>query len=719
MGMLDALVSWSLRNRAMVLLMTFVLVGLGVRAALRLPIDAVPDVTNVQVQVITTAPALSPLEIEKYVSIPVERSMSGIPHVTETRSLSKYGFSLVTVVFEDDVDIWFARQLVGERMSEAREAVGGGLGVPELGPVSSALGEIYQFTVRNDALDAMQIEEMLDWEIAPQLRSVPGVVELNTQGGFDRQYSVTLDPVEMQALGLTIAEVVEAIERSNANAGGGYLEHAGEQIVIGTSGLIGSLEDLERVVLGATPQGAPITVGMVGEVGFGAALRHGAVSMNGEGEVVIGVVMMTIGANARVVTAAVERKLGELQASMPEGTRIEPFYDRAELVERTIRTVARNLGEGALLVILVLLLLLGDLRAGLVVALTIPLSMAFAVICMDLLGMSGNLMSLGAIDFGLIVDGAVIVVENVARRLGEARAQGGRVDAATRNEIVRTATLEVRRATVFGEAVVAIVYVPILALRGLEGKMFQPMAMVVLLALAGAFVLSLSVVPVLASLVLRPRAAHDTVLLRVIARAYRPVLALALRHRVIVLVLAIAALVSGGVLARRLGAEFVPTLDEGDLLIEARNLPAVGLEQSLAIQQRLQRTLAQIPEVGHVVSKIGAPEIPSDGMGINQTDVFISLAARDDWREGLTKDALGDEIGELVEAAVPDAGAALSQPIQMRQNEVLAGIRSDIGIVVYGPQFAELQRIAGEVGRAVADIPGVDGLQIEQLSGLN
>ncbi len=718
MGFLDALVSWSLRSRALVLLMTLLLVGLGGRAALHLPIDAVPDVTNVQVQIITTAPALSPLEIEKYVSIPVERSMSGIPKVTEIRSLSKYGISLVTVVFEDDTDIWFARQLVGERMSAARAAVGDGFGEPELGPVSTALGEIYQFTVRNDSLDAMQIEELLDWEIAPQLRGVPGVVELNSMGGLDRQYTVTIDPVELQALGLTIGQVVQAIELSNANAGGGYIEHDGEVVVIGTTGLIAGLDDLSRVVLGATPQGAPITVGMVGDVTFGAALRHGAVSMDGEGEVVVGVVMMTIGANARTVTAAVEAKLAELRDSLPDGTRIEPFYDRARLVERTIVTVATNLGEGALLVVVVLLLLLGDLRAGLVVALTIPLSMAFAIICMDALGMSGNLMSLGAIDFGLIVDGAVIVVENAARRLAEARAQGGAQDDAARTEIVRTATLEVRRATVFGEAIVAIVYVPILALRGIEGKLFQPMAAVVLFALAGAFVLSLTVVPVLTSLVLRPRPHHETLVLRVLARMYRPLLGLVLRRKLVVIVLATAALVGGTVLGRRLGAEFVPVLDEGDLLIEARGLPGIGLTQSLAAQDRLQRALLEIPEVHDVVSKIGAPELPSDAMGLNQTDVFIGLEDRADWRPGLTKEALGDEISAVAEEVVPDLAAGLSQPIQMRQNETLAGIRSDVGIIVYGQDFGELQRIAATIGEAVRGIPGVDGLQIEQLAGL-
>jgi len=718
-ALLATIVEWSLRNRPAVLLAMVLLVGLGVRASLRLPIDAVPDVTNVQVQVLTASPALSPVEIEKYVSVPIERALAGIPRVTEVRSTSKYGISVVTVVFEDDTDIYFARAMVTERMMGVRDAVPEAFGEPELGPISTGLGEIYQFTVRNDALSLMQLEELLDWEIAPALRTVPGVVELNSMGGLNRQYEIVVDPERLHSLGLSLGEVVAAVERSNANAGGGYLEHAGEQIVIGTQGLVGSLADLERVVLGATTEGAPITVAMIGEVRFGARLRHGAVSMDGEGEVVVGVVMMLMGSNARTVTTAVEAKLAELQDSLPDGTRIEPFYDRALLVDRTIDTVITNLVEGAALVVLVLVVFLGDLRAGIVVATTIPLAMLFAVIGMDALGLSGNLMSMGAVDFGLIVDGAVIVVENAAWRLSQAQRERGPLDDRARTEIVRLSTLEVRRATVFGEIIIAIVYVPILTLRGIEGKLFQPMATVVLLALAGAFVLSLTVVPVLTSLLVRPRAHVETPIVRLFGALYRPVLRLVLRWRLVTIALGVAALGGGAVVGTQLGAEFVPTLDEGDILLESRKLTGVALSTAVQIEDRMQKALLGIPEVRHVVSKTGAPEVPNDAMGIHQTDVFISLAPREAWREGLDKETLAQEIAALAEEAVPEVAASISQPIEMRTNELVAGVRSDVGIIIYGPDLAVLGDIAGRIADAVRDIPGVVDLQVEQVAGLH
>jgi cobalt-zinc-cadmium resistance protein CzcA len=719
MGLLSAIVEWSLRNRPAVLLATLLMIGLGLRAATRLPIDAVPDVTSIQVQVITSSPALSPVEIEKYVSVPVERALAGLPKVTEVRSMSKYGISLVTVVFEDGTDIYFARQLVSERMAAARDAVPRSFGEPEMGPITTGLGEIFQFTVRNPELDLMKLEELLDWEIAPALRTVPGVVELNSMGGKNRQYEIVVDPERLLSLGLSLGEVVAAVERSNANAGGGYLEHADEQIVIGTQGLVGSLADLERVVLGATPQGAPITVGMIGDVQFGARLRHGAVSMDGEGEVVVGVVMMLMGSNARTVTAAVEAKLAELHDSLPEGTVIEPFYDRALLVDRTIRTVATNLAEGAALVIIVLLVLLGDLRAGLVVATTIPLSMLFAVIGMEAMGLSGNLMSLGAVDFGLIVDGAVIVVENAAWRLSMAQHAEGPLSPARRLEIVQASTLEVRRATVFGEIMLAVVYIPILTLQGIEGKLFQPMAIVVLLALGGAFVLSLTLVPVLTSLFVRPREHVQTPVIRAALWLYRPVLRGVLRWRLATAALGVAALAWGWVVAVGIGAEFVPTLDEGDVLIEGRRLPGVALSTTVRTDDRMQRALLEIPEIRHVVSKSGAPELASDAMGIEQTDVFISLVDREQWREGLTKEALADEIAEAAEAAVPEVASGISQPIEMRTNELVAGVRSDIGVIVYGPDLATLGDIASRIADAVRDVPGVVDLQVEQVAGLH
>ncbi len=716
---LSAVVRWSLGHRAIVLAATLLFVVLGVRSAMQLPIDAVPDVTNIQVQVITAAPALSAVEVEQYVTVPVERSMAGIPKTTEIRSISKYGVSVVTVVFADGTDIYWARQLVNERMSEARDAVVSQYGVPEMGPISSGLGEIYQFVLRNDALTLMQLEELLDWYIAPQLRMVPGIVEVNSFGGEDRQYQVVLDPGRLQATGLSIAQVIDALGRANANAGGGYIEHEREHFVIGTDGLVTSLDDLRNVVIDATPQGVPITIATVGDVRFGGRLRRGAATMDGSGEVVVGVALMLMGENSRTVTEAVKAKLEAIAPSLPEGTRIEPFYDRAELVSRTIGTVGRNLLEGALLVIGVLLLLLGDLRAGIVVAVTIPLSLLFAVVVMNAFGLSGNLMSLGAIDFGLLVDGAVIIVENAARRLAERqRASSTPLRDDERVRVVEEATLEVRAASVFGEAIIAIVYLPVLALTGLEGKLFKPMATTVLLALAGAFVLSLTLVPVLTAWLVRPGAEHrETWLLRRAHALYLPALGAAMKHRVATMTAAVVALAVALLLFTRLGAEFIPQLDEGDLLIEARRITGAALSESVRTDLVLEREIGKIPEVKQVVSRIGSPEVATDPMSIEASDVYVTLKPRDEWRSGFTKADIAAELEKVLEAS-PEVGGAISQPIQMRTNELVAGIRSDIGVLVYGADLEELARLARQIAAVMKEVRGAEDVRVEQTQGL-
>lgn len=720
MQLLSAIVTWSLKNRAVVLLATALLAVFGVRAALRLPVDAMPDITNVQVQIITSAPALSPVEVEQYVSIPVERAMAGVPHSSQVRSISKYGLSVVTVVFTDETNIYFARQLVSERIREAQSAVPPEYGTPELGPISSGLGEIFQFVVKNEQLSLMQREEVLDWQIAPQLRTVPGVVEVNSFGGEERQYQVVLEPKRLQAAGVSVAQVIDALEKSNRNAGGGYIEHNREQFVIGTNGLVTNLDDLSRVVIGSTPQGVPITVSTVGEVRFGPRLRRGAATLDGQGEAVVGVAMMLLGENSRTVTDAVKQKLAALTPSLPKGTTIEPFYDRSVLVDRTMHTVGKNLLEGALLVVAVLLLLLGDLRAGLVVALVIPLSMLMAVIAMNTFGLSGNLMSLGAVDFGLLVDGAVIVVENAVRRLGEQRRALGRaLTSDERVTAVQDATLEVRRASVFGEAIIAIVYLPILALTGIEGKLFRPMATTVLLALVGAFILSLTLVPALSSYVIVPKATEsETWLLRKAHRAYVRLLPLAMKRRFWATSCALIALVAGGTLLTRIGAEFVPQLDEGELVMEARRLPGIALDESIATALRLERALHSIPEVTHALNKIGAPEVATDPMGIEQSDVFIGLKPRSEWRPGLTKDDLAKELSAVAEKAVPEVGGSISQPIQQRVNELVAGVRSDVAIFVYGTDLDELRRRGDQIARAVRKVPGAVDVRVEQVSGL-
>ncbi len=721
MAGLSAIVAWALRNRSLVLFATLVFTVLGVTSALSLPIDAVPDVTNVQVQIITSAPALSPVEVEQYVTVPVERAMAGTPRVTEVRSISKYGLSVVTVVFTDDTDIYFARQLLNERMREAQEAVPVAYGKPALGPISSGLGEIYQFTIENDSLSLMQREELLDWYIGPALRTVPGIVELNSFGGEDKQYQVVVDPKRLQAAGVSIAEVAQALGKSNANAGGGYIEHNREHFVIGTDGLIKSLADLQRVVIGATRDGIPITVSTVADVQFGARLRRGASSIDGRGETVLGVALMLLGENSRTVTEAVKAKLDELAPSLPSGTRIVPFYDRSKLVDRTIHTVGKNMLEGAALVILVLLILLGELRGGLVVAVTIPLAMLFALTAMRALGLSGNLMSLGAIDFGLIVDGAVIIVENAVSKLSEEQRRVSEpLSTDDRIRVIREATLEVQGATIFGVAIIAIVYLPILSLVGTEGKLFRPMAITVLLALAGAFIFSLTVVPVLTSYIVKPRQeAHETWILRKIHSAYSPLLAFAMRHRWSTLGVGAACLGLGGFVSTRLGAEFVPQLDEGDLLIEARRLPGIALSESVEMDRRLETGLVSIPEVDHVISRAGAPEVATDPMGMEQSDVYITLKNRELWRKGLTKDALSKEVAEVLEQTTPEIAGAVSQPIQMRTNELVAGVRSDVAAVIYGPDLDTLTKLGDRVAAAIRKVPGAVDVRTEQVGGLS
>ncbi|HVV48650.1 MAG TPA: CusA/CzcA family heavy metal efflux RND transporter [Polyangia bacterium] len=720
MVFLGSIVAWSLRHRAIVILAAILLVIVGVTSAVRLPIDAVPDITNIQVQIITAAPALAPTEVEQYVTIPVERAMSGIPKVEEVRSISKYGLSVVTVVFNDGTDIYFARQMVLERMREAEEAVPATYGRPQMGPIATGLGEVYQFVVRGEGRSLMDLEETLDWYIGPQLRSVPGVVEVNSFGGEDRQYQVVIDPKRLQAAGLSVGEIATALERTNANAGGGYVEHDREQVVIGTAGLVTSLEDLKSVVIGATAQGVPITVGTIGDVRFGPRLRRGAATMDGNGEVVVGVALMLMGENSRVVTERIKQRIAELSPSLPAGIRIEPFYDRSALVDRTIKTVAKNLAEGAALVIIVLLVLLGDVRAGLIVASTIPLAMLVAVSLMSLFGQSGNLMSLGAIDFGLIVDGAVIIVENAVRRLGEARpADGRKLSADERAEVIKTGSVEVLSASVFGSMIIAIVYLPILSLRGIEGKLFRPMATTVLFALLGAFVLTVTLVPVLAARFLRPRpAGHETWIMRQVHRGYVPFVRRALSRPAVTAGIGFAVLALAGGLVFRLGAEFVPQLDEGDLLLEVRRLPGIALTETIATDLRISRALLTIPEVEHVVPRAGAPEVATDPMGVEQSDVYITLKPRAEWRSGLTKNRLGQEVAEAVERAVPEVAFAVSQPIQMRENELIAGIRSDAAAIVYGPDLDVLRSTAEQIVGAIKGIPGVVDIRPEQTAGL-
>ena len=719
MRFLTTVVGLSLRNRAVVLMAALVLVVFGVHAALSLRVDAVPDVTPVQVQVITSSPALSPVELEQYVTVPVERALASTPGSVEVRSLSKYGYSMVTVMFEDGSDLYRARQLVAERLTQAQAQIPTRYGRPQLAPISSALGEVYQFVVSNDQLDSMKRRELLDWFIGPQLRPVTGVVDVGSLGGEEREYQIVLDPRRLQAAGVSIAQVADALERANANMGGGYIERSREQIIIGTNGLARSLDDFRKVAVAAPKSGPPLTLGTLAEVRFGARLRRGAATRDGK-EVVVGVVIMHLGENARMVTEAVKRKLVAIQSTLPEGTRIEPFYDRSVLVHDTTATMGRNLVEGAALVVVILLLLLGDLRAGLVVAATIPLALLAALLVMNMASLSGNLMSLGAIDFGLLVDGAVIIVENVVRRLSEAQAlRSTPLSEEERTAIVESATTEVRAASVFGEVIIAVVYLPILTLTGVEGKLFLPMATTVLLALGGAFVLSLTLIPVLASYVVRPHVrSREPLLFRLAQRAYEPVLDMAIRHRGWTVGGACMLLAVTFVLFARLGSDFVPQLDEGDLLIEVHRLPGVALTEALAVDIRIERSLLTIPEIAHVVGKLGAPEITTDPMGIDQTDVYVAMKPRSDWRAGVSREDLTQEIARRLANDVPDVFGGISQPIQMRTNELVAGFRGDVAIIVYGGDIDELAMIGDKIARVVRRVPGVVDTKVEQVAGL-
>ena len=719
--MIERILEWSLKNRVMVVIASLVLVVAGLSAMLRLPIDAVPDVTNVQVQILTSSPALGPEEVEKFVTTPVEQAMSGLPDVVEVRSTSKFGLSAVTVVFEDGTDIYFARQQIGERLAAVREAIPPGYGEPELGPVSTGLGEIYQFEVRGDGKSLMELRTILEWEIAPRLRNVAGVVEVNAFGGELKTYEVQLRPDDLARLDVTIAQVVDALERNNANAGGAYLEQNGEQFLIRGEGLIASRDDIGDVVVASDDDGTPVYLRHVADVAFAPMVRQGAVTRDGRGEVVTGIVMMRMGANSREVVTAAKDALDALAPSLAKlGVRTEAFYDRTHLVKKTINTVAFSLLEGGVLVIAVLFLMLRNLRAGLLVSMVIPLSMLVAFLGMRRFGVSGNLMSLGAIDFGLIVDGAVIVVENSVRLLAERSHQLGRlVTSEERSSIVLQASREVLRSATFGVVIIAIVYLPILSLVGIEGKMFRPMAMTVLFALVGALVLAMTFIPAVASLLLpRKLSEKESFIVAGVRRVYEPALRLALRARWVVAAVALAVLAGSAVVATRLGSEFVPQLDEGAIALQAIRLPSVSLEESVRQTTELEKVIKQFPEVDTVVSKTGRAEIATDPMGVEISDVFVMLTPRSRWPKQLSREQLVEKLDAALKQHLPAQNFSYSQPIQLRVSELISGVRSDVALKIYGDDLAALERIAAEVVTVLSKVPGAADVKAEQTVGL-
>jgi cobalt-zinc-cadmium resistance protein CzcA len=725
--MINRIIDFSLDNRFLVIVLWLVAVAVGFDSLRKLPIDAVPDVTNVQVQILANSPGLGPEEVEKFITFPVETAMSGLPRIEEIRSVSKFGLSVVTVVFEEGTDIYWARQLVAERLSEARDQIPEGYGEPEMGPISSGLGEIYQFEVRGEPACAsgepdtdacyspMELRTILDWFVNYQLRSVPGIVEVNSFGGELKTYQVTLDPQALISYDLSVGDVFEAVKANNRNVGGGYIAHQGEQYLVRGEGLVSSLEDIANIVLSYDESGTPVYVRNVAVVEFAPMIRQGAVTRDGRGEAVVGIVMMLMGENSRVVVNDVKEKIEQVKKTLPAGVTIDTFYDRTELVRRTIKTVAKNLIEGGLLVVVVLLLLLGNLRGGLIVSAAIPISMLVAFTAMRQAGLSGNLMSLGAIDFGLIVDGSVVMVENIVRVLRDRRSDHN----TPHLEKVRAAAHQVARPVVFAVGIIIIVYLPILALRGIEGKMFGPMALTVVFALVASLVLALTLMPVLASLFLARVSEKEPILFRLAKRVYLPLLDRAMRWKFVTACVAVAMFLSSLVIVPFLGAEFIPRLDEGAIAMQIWRLPSISLEQSNEISTIAEAVLLEeFPEeVETVVSRTGRAEIATDPMGVEISDTYIILKPRQNWRFK-SKGDLVQAISETMETHVPGAMFSFSQPIELRVAELISGVRSDIAVHIYGDDIQLLKRKADEVVRVLQGIPGAADVKAEQTVGL-
>jgi len=722
--MINAILRLSIERRFLMLSLILALVGVGVWSFQRLPIDAVPDITNVQVQINTEAPGYSPLEAEQRITFPVETALYGLPNLSYTRSLSRYGLSQVTVVFEEGTDIYFARNLINERLGAIKSALPPGL-EPEMGPIATGLGEIFMYTVEalpgatqadGSPLDATALREIQDWIIKPQLAQVPGVIEVNTIGGYDKQYHVTPSPQRLLEFGITVDELVSALRANNTNRGAGYIERNGQQLLVRSPGQLTTIGDIEQVVI-ANRDGVPVRVADVAEVAIGKELRTGAATRDGK-ETVMGTAMMLVGENSRAVAQAVAEKLEAIQPSLPDGVKVEAVYDRTALADKAIATVEKNLLEGALLVIVVLFLLLGNLRAALITAAVIPLSMLATITGMVRSGVSANLMSLGALDFGLIVDGAVIIVENCIRRLSQAQHQG-QLALKERLQLVFEATNEVIRPSLFGVAIITVVYLPIFALTGVEGKMFHPMAATVVMALLAAMVLSLTVVPAAVAVFMGGKISEkESPVISGAKSLYRPALRVAMRFRWLVLGGATALVAVCLWLATTLGSEFIPQLDEGDIALHALRIPGTGLEQSIEMQSQLEERLKAFPEVDKVFAKIGTPEVATDPMPPSVADNFVILKPRDQWPDpDKTKDELVAEMAEAVEM-LPGNKYEFTQPIEMRFNELISGVRADLGIKVFGDDLDQLLASANDVLEVVESMEGAADARVEQVTGL-
>ncbi len=723
--MIDSLLRLAIERRVLFLSFVLLIVGAGIWSYQKLPIDAVPDITNVQVQINTSAPGYSPLEAEQRITYPVETALAGLPRLDYTRSLSRYGLSQVTVVFKEGTDIYFARSLINERLSAIKSNLPDGL-EPEMGPVSTGLGEIFMYTVQasEDArmadgqpYTATALREIQDWIIKPQLAQVEGVIEVNSIGGYNKQYHVMPDPTKLLYYQIGLHDLVEALQENNENRGAGYIERNGQQLLVRSPGQLSTIAEIANVVVAQQDQ-LPIKVSDVADIAIGKELRTGAATRDGQ-ETVLGTAMMLIGENSRTVARDVALKLEDIQASLPAGVTAEAVYDRTSLVDKAIATVAKNLMEGALLVIVILFLLLGNIRAALITAAVIPLSMLMTITGMVQTGVSANLMSLGALDFGLIVDGAVIIVENAVRRLGEAQKQNGIQNLRDRLNTVFAATTEVIRPSLFGVAIITVVYIPIFSLTGVEGKMFHPMAATVVMALISAMILSVTLVPAAVACFMNGKISEKESM--VIAKAkwlYKPLLLLALKLRWVVLGASTALVIFCLWLASTLGSEFIPQLNEGDIALHAMRIPGTGLEQSVEMQEILEHRIKAFPEVDKVFARIGTAEVATDPMPPNVADNFVILKPQDEWPDpSLSKAELVDAMQQSLEE-LPGNNYEFTQPIQMRFNELISGVRADLGIKIFGDDLDQLVFTAADILAIVNDVEGAADARVEQVTGL-
>ena len=719
-----------MRNKFVIGILVLALIGWGSYSLTQLPIDAVPDITNNQVQVVTNSPNLTAPEIEKFITVPVELALQNLPSVVELRSISRFGFSMVTVVFEDDMGTYLPRELVAQQLKIAETEIPDGLGTPEMTPISSGLGEVYQYTLSvkegyEDKFDAMKLREIQDWIVKRQLSGIKGVIEVNSFGGKLKQYEVTINPSQLKAMNVTITEVFDALENSNENTGGSYIEKDPNAYFIRSEGLAESAADIEKIVV-KNQHGTPVLIRDVAKVKLGFAPRFGALTRNGEGEVVGGIVMMLKGENAAQVMERVEARVGQVKKSLPEGVQIQPYLVRSKLVNNAIHTVEKNLLEGGLIVIFILVLLLGNWRAGLIVASVIPLAMLFAVSLMNVIGVSANLMSLGAIDFGLIVDGAVIIVEAIVYRLAVRQEKATENIALTQDEMDETVTeasVKIRSSAAFGEIIILIVYLPILALSGIEGKTFAPMAQTVSFAILGALILSLTYVPMMSALFLSKKNmghgnSFSDKLIRLLQRFYTPILNKALQVKTIIL--AITILLFGVSLWKftTLGGEFIPTLEEGDLALHQILPPGSSLEKSVEVSGKLQNILMDnFPEIEQVVTKIGTAEIPTDLMSMETGDIMVILKPKSEWTSAKTREELMQKMEEKMNE-LPGISYEFTQPIQMRFNELMTGSRADIAVKIYGDDLNLLFQNGKKIEKLVENLEGVSSVTVDQIVGM-